>query len=87
MDINTSKNWKYNIAFDNSAYKDIMHHCFLYERKERDTLTVQVEFYRKNFSFEQLIRSFRVLKDRDDIIAFKNAVIKRKQNILYISAV
>ena len=84
MDINTSKNWKYNIAFDNSAYKDIMHHCFLYERKERDTLTVQVEFYRKNFSFEQLIRSFRVLKDRDDIIAFKNAVIKRKQNILYM---
>lgn len=84
MDINTVRDWKFNIAFDNSAYKEIVHHSFLYDTKERDILDFQIEFYRKNFTFEQLLKSFRILKTKDEIDVFKSAVIKRRDNILYI---
>ena len=84
MDIFTNRNWKFNIAFDNNAYKEIMHHSFLYEPKERDILNYQIDFYRKNFTFEQLIRSFRVLKTSDEIATFKDAVVKRKNGIMFM---
>lgn len=84
MDIFTNRNWKFNIAFDNSAYKEIVHHSFLYDPKERDILNYQIEFYRKHFTFDQLIRSFRIIKDSDEVAEFKNTVVKRKTSIMYM---
>lgn len=83
MDINTGKNWKFNIAFDDNAYNEILQHSFLYESKERDILNYQIDFYRKHFTFEQLLKAFRTIKP-DDVAQFKNAVIKRKRYILYM---
>lgn len=83
MDINTAKNWKFNIAFDNNAYTEILHHSFLYESKERDLINYQIDFFKKYFTFGQLLKTFKQLKG-DEIQSFKDSVIKRKKNILYM---
>ena len=84
MEIFLGKNWKYNICFDNIAYKEVKHHSFLYTPKEREIFDFQIEWYRKNFSFEQVLKSFNLLKTDEEIAEFKSAVLKRKKNILYI---
>jgi len=78
------RNWKYLIAFDNEVYKEVMHHAFCYGHKERQILDYQINFYRKNFTFQQLIKSFKLLKTDEEISEFKSAVYKRKENILYM---
>jgi len=77
------RDWKYKIAFDNDTYKDIVRHTFSYEPKERDILNVQIDFYRKHFTFQQLLKSFRMLNTEEEIAEFKSASYKRKENILY----
>lgn len=83
MKIFDGRDWKYKIAFDNDTYKEVMHHAFSYEAREREILDYQIEFYRKHFTFQQLIKSFRVLNTDEEIAEFKAAVYKRKENILY----
>lgn len=83
MEILDGRDWKYKIAFDNGTYKEVMHHSFLYTPKERKILNAQIEFYRKNFTFQQLIKSFSMIDGDDEIKAFKEAVYKRKENILF----
>lgn len=83
MNILDGRDWKYKIAFDNDTYKEVKHHSFSYEPKERDILDCQINFYRKHFTFHQLIKSFKVLNTDEEIEEFKNAVYKRKDNILY----
>ena len=83
MEIFDGRDWKYKIAFDNGTYKDIVHHSFSYEPKERQILNAQIEFYRKHFTFEQLLKSFQFLDTDEEIKEFKEAVYKRKDNILY----
>lgn len=78
------RNWKYVIAFDNAVYKEVMHHAFCYTPKERQILDYQINFYRKHFTFQQLLKSFKLLKTEDEINEFKSAVYKRKENILYM---
>jgi hypothetical protein len=83
MEIFDGRDWKYKIAFDNGTYKDVMHHSFLYSKKERKILNAQIEFYRKYFTFQQLLKSFRVLSSDEEIKSFKEAVYKRRDNILF----
>lgn len=83
MEIYDGRDWKYKIAFDNGTYKEIMHHSFSYESKERKILNAQIEFYRKHFTFQQLIKSFRILNTDEEIKEFKDVVYKRKDNILF----
>lgn len=83
MEIFDGRDWKYKIAFDNGTYKDVMHHSFLYTPKERRILNAQIEFYRNHFTFQQLLKSFTLLSADEDIKAFKDAVYKRKDNILF----
>ena len=83
MSILDGRDWKYKIAFDNGIYKEVMHHSFLYESKERKIYNAQISFYRKHFTFQQLINSFRVLSSDEEIKEFKDAVYKRRDNILF----
>jgi len=83
MKIFDGRDWKYKIAFDNDTYKEVMHHSFSYEPNERKILDYQIDFYRKHFTFQQLIKSFRLLNTDEEIAEFKAAVYKRKENILY----
>lgn len=83
MEVFDGRDWKYKIAFDNDTYKEVMHHSFLYSPKERKILNAQIQFYRKHFTFQQLIKSFRVLDTDEEIKEFKEAVYKRKDNILF----
>ena len=83
MEILDGRDWKYKIAFDNGTYKEVMHHSFLYSPKERNILNFQIQFYRKHFTFEQIIKSFRCLTTDDEIKQFKDVVYKRRDNILF----
>lgn len=83
MEIFDGRDWKYKIAFDNGTYKEVVHHSFLYEPNERKILNAQINFYRKHFTFQQLIKSFMVLNSDEEIKEFKDAVYKRKDNILF----
>ena len=86
MEVFDGRDWKYKIAFDNGTYKEVMHHSFSYEPNERRILNAQIEFYRKHFTFQQIIKSFRVLNTDEEINEFKEAVYKRKENILFCPA-
>ena len=82
MNILDGRDWKYKIAFDNGTYKEVMHHSFSYEPKERKILNTQINFYRKHFTMQQIINSFNYLNSDEEIEEFKEVVYKRRDNIL-----
>ena len=82
MNTYEERNWKYEIPFNNEIYRDVKHFSFLHEPEERKILDKEIDFYRHNFSFEQLLNSFDKCLP-EDITHFKEVVYKRKNDILY----
>lgn len=84
MKILTYPDWKKRIPFDNIIYKDVKRFCLQLNTRERKIMDVEIDFYRKHFSLQQIIDHFKILKTKKDKETFIKAVLKRKENILYM---
>ena len=82
MITNEEKSWKYQLPFNNDVYRNVKHFSFLHTPAERKILDAQIEFYRHNFSIDQLLYSFSQCEE-GEIAHFKEVVYKRRKDILY----
>lgn len=84
MNLLRYEDWKKRIPFDNTAYKEVKRYCLGLNSYERELMDTQINFYRKHFSLLQVMNSFKILKTNLAKEIFIKAVLKRKENVLYI---
>lgn len=80
MDILTD--WKYQIVFNNDKYIDVKNYTLLLNPKEKIHMDKQVEFYRKHFSFDQVITKLSTLSEHKQGVLL-NFAMRNKQYIAY----
>ena len=72
----TLNEWKYEIAFNNERYIDAKNYTLLLKPQEKAVMDLQLEFYRKHFSFDALIGKLRTADERRQstllLVACKN---------------
>ncbi|MBQ7351520.1 MAG: hypothetical protein IJW59_01445 [Clostridia bacterium] len=78
------ENWKQKIPFDNTTYKEVKRYSLRLNSYERELMDIQINYYRKYFSLKQVMDSFKILRTKLAKEIFIKAVLKRKENILYI---
>ena len=78
-------NWKQRLPFDNIIYKDVKRYSLRLNSFEREIMDKQINFYRSHFSLIQVMNHFRTLKTKMGKDVFIKAVLKRSENILYLT--
>ena len=84
MKVLSYSDWKQRICFDNIMYKEVKRFSLSLNTMEREIMEVQIDFYRKHFSVLQVMKHFKSLKKREDVEIFIKAVLKRKENLLFL---
>ena len=82
----TLTNWKYEIAFNNDKYIDVKNYTLYLNHKEKQVMDMQIDFYRKSFSFDQLINKLRIVDEKKQTILI-NLALKNIKNILYTPSI
>ena len=77
-------NWKQKLPFDNIVYKEVKRYSLRLNSYERAIMDAEINFYRQRFSLLQAMNHFRILKTKLAKEIFIKAVLKRKENILYL---
>jgi hypothetical protein len=84
MKLLSYNNWKKKLPFDNIVYKDTKRYSHKLNSHEREIMDIQIDFYREHFSLLQVMNHFKILKTKEDKETFIRAVLKRKENLLFI---
>ncbi|MBQ9791381.1 MAG: hypothetical protein IJW28_02230 [Clostridia bacterium] len=76
--------WKYDIAFDDMLYREVRKYSLKLNTLEREIMDEEIAFYRKHFSFEQVIKALRKIYVDEDRVTFLKKIVTRKKDIYYM---
>ena len=76
--------WKYEIAFDDMLYREVRKYSLKLNTLEREIMDEEIAFYRKHFSFEQVIKALKKIYVDEDRVAFLKKIVARKKDIYYM---
>lgn len=76
------KKWKYEIAFDNSVYKEVKRYGFNLDEESKKILDKEIDFYRHNYSIMQVMEAYDKVPESEKN-NFKTVVLKRIDGILF----
>ena len=79
--------WKYEIAFDDMLYREVRKYSLKLNTLEREIMDEEIAFYRKHFSFEQVIKALKKIYVDEDRVAFLKKIVARKKDIYYMDLI
>ncbi len=74
--------WKYQIVFNNDKYIDVKNYSLLLSPTQKAHMDKQIEFFRKHYTFDQLLAKMQVLDERKQNILL-NIALNNVSNLLY----
>lgn len=84
MVIHENDSWKRELPFGNVAYKNAKRYALRLNTIERELMNIEIDYYRTNFSLEQVMDAFSDIKSNEGKETFIKAILKRSDNILYL---
>lgn len=84
MVIHDNYAWKKQVPFGNVAYKNAKRYALRLNTIERELMNGEIDYYRANFSLEQVMSVFSNIKTDETRETFIKAVLKRSDNIRYL---
>ena len=76
--------WKYEIAFDDMLYREVRKYSLKLNTLEREIMDEEIAFYRKHFSFEQVLKALRKIYIDEEKVAFLKKIVARKKDIYFM---
>ena len=76
--------WKYEVAFDDTVYKEVKRYSLKLNAMEREIMEEEINFYRAHFSFQQVLDVLDSTRNSEDKQAFLKKVYKRTNDIYYM---
>ncbi len=85
MSIIWDKDWKYKIALDRTIYGDVVNFAGkIKDKTARQTFKAEIEFFKKNFSLQQVIDKVAILQNDKEYAVFSHNIKKNLQYMLHI---
>ncbi|MBO7219426.1 MAG: hypothetical protein J6V40_05590 [Clostridia bacterium] len=76
--------WKYEIAFDDMLYREVRKYSLKLNTLEREIMDEEIAFFRKHFSFEQVLKALRKIYIDEERVVFLKKLVARKKDIYFM---